>query len=387
LDVNNLVWQQEQAQHSPSHPLHWNQTLSSDWAQQAGRCFPLISATDVDPLDGERDYWDAWPLLTPDGELYIAADGRRFWFALSAPRYDNPDQRHDHARIYLIEHGGSGFRSLGPAMPDGFSPGSREWSGSATFDPESDRVTLYFTASGRRGEMSRTMEQRIFRASAHLSGDHLIDWHAAEEVVAADGILYAVANQAEPVDGRILGFRDPCLFRDPASGEAWLIFTGSSATQPGFSAGVIGLARLDGHGQGHLLPPLVTSCGFNNELEVAHVRYFDQRYYLFWSTQSHMFEPGIDMPTGLYGAVADDMAGPWILLNGDGLIAATPPAEPLQCYAWNVLPDRRISAFINHWGLAGRSLSDLPSPRSQFGGTFAPFVNLRLDGDRATVEG
>ena len=202
----------------------------------------------------------------------------------------------------------------------------------------------------------------------------------------ADGVHYAVANQPAPVDGRIRGFRDPSTFIDPATGERWLIFTASSAAQPGFSAGVIGLARFNSAGQAELLPPLVIASGFNNELEVAHIRHFDGRCYLFWSTQSHMFDPGIDMPTGLYGAVADSVAGPWTLLNGCGLIAATPRAEPLQSYAWNVLPDRSVSAFVNHWGLNGRTPADLPSLRSQFGGTFAPFARLRLNGDRATLE-
>lgn len=384
MDANNLV---RQALSCPSNPLRWNHSLPLDWSDQAGRCFPLISGEHVVPVDGERDYWDAWPLLTRDGGFYAKDDGRHYWFALSAPRFADPDERHGHARIYLLEKGDRGFRSLGPAMPDGFSPGSREWSGSAIIDPLDDRVTLYFTASGRRGELLRTMEQRIFRASARLVDDRLIGWNAPEEVIVADGVHYAVADQVAPVDGRIRGFRDPFLFHDGGSGDAWLIFTGSSAAQAGLSTGVIGLARIDSRGAAHLLPPLVMANGFNNELEVPHIRRFDGRYHLFWSTQSHMFEPGITMPTGLYGAVADEIGGPWRLLNGDGLVAATPREEPLQSFAWSVLPDGRISAFINHWGLAGRSLADLPSPRSQFGGTFAPFARLRLDGDRATVEG
>jgi levansucrase len=270
-------------------------------------------------------------------------------------------------------------------MPDGFSPGSREWSGSAEIDSATHIVTLYFTASGRRGEASVTMEQRIFRASARLADDRLIGWQPAEEVIVADDHHYAVANQAAPVDGRIRGFRDPGLFRDPATGQQWLEFAGSSAAEPGHSEGVVGAALIDGQGRATLLPPLVTGSGFNNELEVPHIRHFDGRYYLFWSTQAHMFAPGIAMPTGLYGAVADRIGGPWRLLNGDGLVAATPQVEPLQSYAWNVLPDRTVSAFINHWGLEGRAPADLPTPRSCFGGTLAPLVRLRIDGDRATI--
>lgn len=365
--------------------LRWNLVLADGWSADPARSFPLITAADVAAIDDDRDYWDAWPLLDSDGNLFRMADGRHYWFALSAPRFDDPDDRHSHARIYLLERGHGGLRSLGPAMPDGFSPGSREWSGSAEIDPATGIVTLYFTASGRRGEPSVTMEQRIFRASARLADDRLIAWQAPGEVIVADGHHYAVANQAAPVDGRIRGFRDPGLFRDPATGQRWLVFAGSSAAEPGFSDGVIGAALIDEQGRASLLPPLVSASGFNNELEVPHLRRFDGRYYLFWSTQAHMFAPGIAMPTGLYGAVADQMAGPWRLLNGDGLVAATPQAEPLQCYAWNVLPDRTVSAFVNHWGLEGRTPADLPTLRSRFGGTLAPLVRLRIDGDRATI--
>lgn len=383
-----LKAQRGQAQlESRAEPLRWNVRLSADWHADPARSFPLIVADDVVAVDGGRDCWDSWPLLTEDGVIYETADGRQYWFALTAPRFADPDQRHDHARIYLLEQGRDGFRSLGPAMPDGYSPGSREWSGSATIDPASLVVKLYFTASGRRGEVKPTMEQRIFRATARLVDDRLIGWQPAEELLVADGLHYAVADQAAPVNGRIKGFRDPSFFRDPASGEDWLIFTGSSAAEPEFSAGVIGLARLDDQGKAQLLPPVILASGFNNELEVAHIRYFDGRYYLFWSTQAHMFDPGIMMPTGLYGVVSDDIRGPWRLLNGDGLVAATPRAEPLQSYAWNVLPDRRISGFINHWGLTGREPADLPQLRTQFGGTFAPFARLRIDGDTASLEG
>ena len=49
-----------------------------------------------------------------------------------------------------------------------------------------------------------------------------------------------------------------------------------------------------------MLAPLVDATGFNNELERPHLRVFDGRYYLFWSTQAQVFAPDAGAwPTGL----------------------------------------------------------------------------------------
>lgn len=334
--------------------------------------FPLIGAGDVRPIGDGLVYWDAWPLLTTDGALYVASAGNRLWFALAAERSDDPDERHAKARIHLLaEHDGQ-FAPLGPALPDGWSPGSREWSGSATIDPVSRMVTLDFTAAGRRGEESTTFEQRLFRTVGELNGARVDHWSVPEEFVRADDDQYQRVVQATGEIGTIKAFRDPDLFRDPADCRVWTIFTASSARQPGDFDGVIG-ASVDGM----MMPPLIDGTGINNELERPHVRLFDGLHYLFWSTQTHVFAPGSgDWPTGLYGAVANSMAGPWRLLNGSGLVAANPPQSPAQAYSWLVLPDRSVTSFVDRWG---------DPADDNFGGTFAPFVSLVLDGTSATV--
>ena len=64
----------------------------------------------------------------------VTEAGVEIWMALAAPRFDDPDERHGHARIHLIHLSDGIWSDAGPAMPDGFSPGSREWSGSAVLD-------------------------------------------------------------------------------------------------------------------------------------------------------------------------------------------------------------------------------------------------------------
>ena len=338
---------------------------------------PLIGADDVCAIGDGLVYWDAWPLLTEDGGLYTAPGGNRLWFALAAPRTDDPDARHAQARIHLLAELGGRFAPLGPALPDDWSPGSREWSGSAVINPASRQVTLAFTAAGRRGEQATTFEQRMFRTTGELNGARVDHWSAPEELVRADDDHYQRVVQATGEIGKIKAFRDPDLFRDPADGQRWIVFTASSARQPGDYDGVIGAAIEGASGETLILPPLIDGSGTNNELERPHVRLFDGIYYLFWSTQSHVFAPANgEWPTGLYGAVAESMAGPWQLLNGSGLVAANPPEAPAQAYSWLVLPDGMVTSFVDRWG---------KTADRNFGGTFAPFVALALDGKCATL--
>ena len=344
----------------------------------AAHIFPLIGAGDVRPISDGLVYWDAWPLLTEDGDCYIATGGSRLWFALAAERTEDPDARHAKARIHtLAEHEGE-FAPLGPTLPDRLSPGSREWSGSAVIDPISRQVTLSFTAAGRRGEASTTFEQRMFRTRGEMNGTRIDHWSAPEEMVRADDDHYQRVIQAGGEIGKIKAFRDPDTFCDPVDGRRWTIFTASSARFASAHDGVIGAAVGGANGVMVLLTPLLTATGVNNELERPHLRMFDNHYYLFWSTQAQVFAPGSgDWPTGLYGAVAQSLDGSWRLLNGSGLVAANPPEAPAQAYSWLVLPDRSVTSFVDRWGN--------PDNRN-FGGTFAPFVKLALNGDRVSIK-
>lgn len=353
--------------------LRWAPPRTADGEEPR---FAAFGDGDVVPIGDGLVYWDAWPLLNTDGSLH-EDNGRQLWFALAAPRSDDPDERHDQARIHLLYRHGNHFEPRGPAMPDGFSPGSREWSGSASYNPRTGKVSLLFTAAGRRGE-APSVEQRLFRVKATLSDGVLSDWSQPAELLAADDVIYQRANQASGTIGMIKAFRDPDIFRDPVTGRKWLLFTGSSAAQPGHHDGLIGLARIEPGTAVHAEQPLVEATGFNNELERPHIRVFDGLYYLFWSTQAKVFAPGVgEWPTGLYGAVADRIDGPWRLINGSGLVAANPEQEPTQAYSWLVLPDASVTSFVDHWGRAGGAV--------RFGGTFAPFEKLILDGDAARL--
>jgi levansucrase len=358
-------------------------------AGQGQSAAPVIGEGDFARISDDLDIWDAWPVQQPAGTPAQLSDGSTLWMALGSPRFDDPDERHAHARIHLLHEKGGDWRPLGPVMPDGFSPGSREWSGSAIVEPGSNRVTLYFTATGRRGEIEPTFEQRIFSATATLhDGDPqppLRDWRDLREIVVRDPGHYMASDSGPAAVGAIKAFRDPAYFEDPVDGCAYLLFAGSAAGSSSAFNGVVGAALADAQAPTgwRTIPPLISADGLNNELERPHVIAREGRYYLFWSTQSHVFDPaGPVGPTGLYGMVGDSMEGPWRPLNGSGLVFANPPDAPRQAYSWLVLPDLAVISFVDDWG-AGRA----PGSRRRFGASFAPVLGLALDGDSARLAG
>lgn len=205
----------------------------------------------------------------------------------------------------------------------------------------------------------------------------ITDWTPPREILAADGAVYRRADQLVGEIGTIKAFSDPEFFRDPRGTGDFPTFAASSAAMPGDFDGLVGLARLNADGSAEALAPLVDETGFNNELERPHLRVFGERYYLFWSTQTQVFAPDAGCwPTGLYGASAPALAGPWALLNGDGLVAANPASAPMQAYSWLVLPDGTVTSFIDRWAHPGEP---------DFIGAFAPFARLQFAAERVRL--
>ena len=357
------------------------------------RCSPILPGVDL---------WDVWPLQHADGSTF-AFDGWSVWFVLSAPSLPDPEDRHAVARIRLmtrrVTQAPDGlpvieWRDGGDALPDGLCPGRREWAGSALYDPARGTVTLFWTASGFRGEDRAFFAQRLFHARARLDmrdGDvTLSDWSAPIETLAADGATYLRTAEIEHPKGLIKGFRDPAHFRDPADGARYLVFTASLGASSSRWSGCIGIARasdatLD---QWELLPPLVTADQFNNELERPILLHRDGHYYLFWSTQRHVFAPdGPTGPNGLYAMVAPAITGPWQPVNGSGLIAANPADTPYQAYSWWVLDDLTVAGFTDYPGVApDGKRDDAAWRRARFAATPAPLFRIVLAGDRAWVD-
>ncbi|OYX66072.1 MAG: glycoside hydrolase 68 family protein [Sphingomonadales bacterium 32-64-17] len=365
-------------------PSQWLPPQSGAFETDASSVVPLIADGDFAPVAEDLGVWDAWPIQDPAGYPAVLAGGGTLWMALGAPHFDDPDKRHHHARIHLLLKRGGDWTHLGPAMPDGFSPGSREWSGSAVLDAETDIVTLYFTATGRRGEGEPTFLQRMFRARATLAQGQtpsLTDWRDLDEVIVRDPAHYMASESGTGTIGTIKAFRDPAYFLDPRDGRSHLLFAASAADAASEYNGVVGIATAEDASLDtwRIGPPIVTACGLNNELERPHVVYHAGLYYLFWSTQRHVFNPDdVTGPTGLYGMVSDNLISGWRPLNATGLVFANPAEAAAQSYSWLVMPDLRVTSFVDNWGE-----DQAPDAARRFGGTFAPDLRLVLENDRA----
>lgn len=346
----------------------------------------LIGPDDVRPIAPELDLWDSWPLQHEDGAT-VSIDGAQYWFFLSSEKFDDPGHRHFHARIRLFRFRDGVWTDLGNTIPEHYSPGEAEWAGSCVLHDDGTSVTLFFTAAGRKGQ-GRSFEQRIFGMQGTLTDRGPGEWQPPAELFMADGEVFTRANQADGAPGMIKAFRDPAWFRDPASGVAYLLFTGSAGWSDDPHNGLIGYAEQTAQGW-KLGRPMIHAVGVNNELERPHILVRDGKYYLFWSTQRHTFSPNVQAgPNGLYGAVADQFEGPWEMLNGSGLVVGNPAAEPSQAYSWWVTGEGEVWSFIDHWGMQGRDFQSHPETlREQFGGTPAPRFKLVFDGNRVRIAG
>lgn len=348
---------------------------------------PVIDGARVRKVLPGYDLWDHWPVQECDGHTAQIAGGA-LHMLLSAPELPDPEDRHALARIRLMHHAATGWRDLGNLFPDGFSPGSREWSGSAIVSPGHDRLTVYFTAAGRRGEDAPTFDQRLFETTADLQiidGLPVIgEWNAPRESVTADGAIYAQDMTGGGGIGTIKAFRDPAWFRDPADGAEYLVFAASLAGSASHWNGAVGIAARENY-TWQLRAPLISADGLNNELERPHIVHHEGRYYCFWSTQAKVFAAGGPVgPTGLYGMVASEIEGPWTPLNSTGLVFANPAEAPFQAYSWQVLGDLTVIGFVDRPGLASEPV-DAAEARRHFGGTPTEVLRLRLAGADACL--
>ncbi|WP_369026943.1 glycoside hydrolase family 68 protein [Qipengyuania sp. RANM35] len=353
---------------------------------------PVIGRADARPAIDHLHLWDLWPIETFDGSI-VRVDGAELWVIMSAPRSLHPDDRHHVARLRLTKIGKDGWSDLGDLLPEGVNPGAREWAGSTIYDPETGRLILFYTAAGRQGDTRTSYEQRLFQVEGRLiveSGAvRTGDWTTPFENIISDDLNYVVAKQADGKPGFIKAFRDPAHFRDPADGASYLLFTASLKQSASDFNGAIGIARASEPDlrSWELLPPLISADGLNNELERPVMRFVDGHYYVFWSTQRRVFAPdGPSGPNGLYGMVAESLFGPYRPINGTGLVACNPVAEPFQAYSWWVTKNLEVIGFVDNWGLEGRSLEDQPElVSSQFGGTPTPRFRLQLDGEKSEI--
>ena len=142
------------------------------------------------------------------------------------------------------------------------------------------------------------------------------------------------------------------------------------------------------------LPAIFQSECVNQQLELPRFVFKDGKYYLFISSHRFTFptdlrKNGLD---ALYGFVSDSLFGDYRPLNKSGLVLGNPESEPIQTFAWVVLPNEIILSFINYTRLgdvAPQQLIQQPIEfqRERFGGTLAPTIQIEITGDETKVIG
>lgn len=389
-------------------PTAWTRSQAAGLERADRTVAPIIYPAPSDPFDGWH-IWDTWPVRTRDGTI-AEIDGNRIIVSLTTEDSLLPGKRHDLAELhYFYSRDGRRWTHGGPVFDDG-AYGSRQWAGSALYD-DGD-LNVFYTASGSRGESELTYTQRIAGAegghvTASPDGEGITivgDWRH-EVLLEPDGTFYEREDQSR---GMIYTFRDPWFFEDPETGETILLFEANTPVQAGSDRcggdsvqqefnGSVGMA-VSASGDPmdwELRAPLVDAVCVNQELERPHVAYRNGSYYLFVSSHKHTFAPGIEGFDGLYGFVADDLAGPYRPINGHGLVATNPANAPFQAYSWIAYLHREellVASFFNYYDYVGESLDGIAAlPETEqlrrFGGTLAPTLRIQLDGDRTRILG
>jgi levansucrase len=358
-------------------------------------------------LDDDLHVWDTWLLRDRDGTP-TEVGGCRVIFALTATSELLPGKRHDVATLrYFYSADGRDWETGGRVFSAGGELGSRQWAGSALHD-DGD-VYVYYTAAGRAEEEHLTYTQRIALAEggAVTADDGGVAVEGPWEhslLLEPDGEWYETEAQSR---GMTYTFRDPWFFEDPATGETYLLFEANTPVSEGWDAcedpaweefnGSVGVAHspTGDPTDFELRPPLLDAVCVNQELERPHLVVRDGTYYLFVSSHTHTFAPGLEGYDALYGFVADGLRGDYRPLNGHGLVLTNPSGAPFQAYSWLAYDhgdDVLVTSFFNYWDYDRPSLDDvalLPEDeqRRRFGGTLAPTVRLGLDGSQTRVLG
>ena len=352
--------------------------------------------------------WDAWPIRNPDGSV-AEIDGWVVKVGLSA-EWDEVDETG--REFFTLSTWRYWFTREGEWRPGGIifereqALGSRQWAGSTFYDPDTQQVTFYYTATGTPDAESLdddetdreisihneaagrpSVEQRLAQVTASVSssddGIAFNDFGEHEIIAEADGRLYDTIGTYLASEA-VYGFRDPEYMVDPHTGREHILFTANAAGVAGPYNGVVGLLTKSDEGDWDLEAPLIVSMGVSSQLERPHVIYREDGAYLFFSTHDFTFSPEVHGPRGLYGfhSPTGSLKGRWIPLNEHGLVAANPPEAMAQTYSYLVLPDGLVMSYLNH--TYGFELDPQHSEREFYGGP-GPMFRIRLDGSTATV--
>ncbi|MBX0359531.1 glycoside hydrolase family 68 protein [Halobacillus sp. Nhm2S1] len=367
---------------------------------------PQITEDEINDIAPDLYVWDTWPLRDRDGSV-AKVNGYKVIFSLTAEKEGiTPSERHGMAKIrYFYSKDGKDWKLGGLVYDPDKALGSRQWAGSAMLDD--GEVTLFYTATGRKSNETKTYEQRLAKVTADISASNKegvqLDSNEDHEILLeADGEKYQTLEQSQG-KGVIYSFRDPWFFKDPKSGEEYLLFEGNSPGlaseqtcqpenigSPSFQKtheapeeaalynGAVGIAKKgDSLSDWEMMDPLLEADCVNQQLERPHFMVKGNQYYLFFISHKFTFAPQLTGPDGLYGFTSKSIHGEYEPLNESGLVVANPENDPLQAYSWVVLPHGEVSSFVNKY--------KTEDGEQKFGGTLAPTLKVNFHKDESKI--
>ncbi|KAA9000641.1 glycoside hydrolase family 68 protein [Affinibrenneria salicis] len=369
---------------------------------------PLVSP-DFTVMSDDVFIWDTMPLRDIDGNI-ASVNGWSVILTLTAtrnetdPAYQDEDGNYDITLDWNDRHGrakmcfwysrtGKDWTYGGRVMADGVSPTTREWAGTPILLNDQGEVDLYYTAV----TPGSTIVKVRGRVVTTESGVEMVGFRKVKTLFEADGKMYQTESQ-----NAYWAFRDPCPFRDPESGKLYVLFEGNVAGERGthvvgeeeigdvppgyedvgnsrYQTACVGIAvaRDEDGDDWELLPPLLTAVGVNDQTERPHFVFQDGKYYLFTISHKYTYADGLTGPDGVYGFVSSSLFGPYVPLNGSGLVLGNPSSQPYQTYSHYVMSNGLVTSFID----------TVPTDDGGYrvGGTEAPTVEIKLKGDRTFV--
>jgi levansucrase len=411
-----------------SEPINNEDVQTVEWTAEHVRLIsrnpentiPRVGFDDgVDLMPGYYQ-WDYWPILNLDGSI-ATINGFRVMIVLTAPDTVMSGKRHDIVRHrYAISRDGVNWQDAGMVFSEDAILGSRQWAGSAYYDQASRNVYFYYTAAGQKGENMTngggsvsggpgntgddggiSYDQKIALATARVStqSDTVLFENFSQHriILEADNSIYQQATGMDET-GTVFAFRDPFIFRDPATNKYFMTWTAREAGDITTYNGAIGLAEAVNNDLSNwrLLPPLVVT-NINSELERPHFILYNNRYYLYFSTHIEKFSPEVmdrvNSPEGMYGFSSENFLGPYEPINGSALVAGNPIDDPYATFSWHVLQDNTVLSNTNYYniqpGLDVSEFGDLGEEwdKIHFGGTLAPRLILSVNGNQVVLSG
>ena len=306
--------------------------------------------------------WDFW--LAQDGPDYHV-------FYLQAPRALQ-DERLRHWSV-SIGHAVSQDLRHWEVLPDALCPSRAKdgawddcttWTGSII---RHEGVWSLFYTGGTQAE--RGLVQRIGLATS----DDLIHWerHPANPLIVADPRWYELLDLDLWHDQ---AWRDPWVFRHPATGDFHALITARVNHGPSDGRGAIGHARSNDLIHWEVLPPLAESGDFGH-MEVPQLTEIDARYYLLFCAVADVHSnhrrqrTGLQPVTGTHYLVADDPLGPFHFSTDEFLVGD----EDGSLYAGKLVlgPDGTWVLLASH----------MFAPDGAFIGALSDPLSVRIAGD------